>query len=88
MGLTCSLGRFIADLSPNRVPDEAARIARTGFIDCVGTMIAGRMQPCTQILKDVLAPGKGPATLYFSGEQSPGPEAGWINGTGGACAGL
>jgi len=81
MALTCSLGRFVADLSPNRVPDEAVRIARTGFIDCIGTMIAGRTEPCTQILKDVLAPGKGPATLYFSGEQSPGPEAGWINGT-------
>ena len=72
MALTCSLGRFVVDLSPNRVPDEAVRIARTGFIDCIGTMIAGRAEPCTQILKDVLAPGNGPATLYFSGEQSPG----------------
>lgn len=81
MALTCTLGRFIADLTPNRVPDEAVRIARMGFIDCIGAMIAGRTEPCTQILKDVLAPGKGSATLYFSGEQSPGPEAGWINGT-------
>ena len=81
MALTRSLGRFVADLSPNRVPDEAVRIARTGFIDCIGTMIAGRAEPCTQILRDVLAPGEGPATLYFSGERSPGPEAGWINGT-------
>ena len=81
MALTSTLGQFIADLSPNRVPDEAVRIARMGFIDCIGTMIVGRTEPCTQILKDVLAPGKGPATLYFSGEQSSGPEAGWINGT-------
>ncbi len=81
MALTKALGQFIADLSPNRVPDEAIRIARMGFIDCIGTMIVGRTEPCTQILKGVLAPGKGPATLYFSGEQSPGPEAGWINGT-------
>jgi len=81
MALTKALGQFIADLSPNRVPDEAVRIARMGFIDCIGTMIVGRTEPCTQILKGVLAPAKGPATLYFSGEQSPGPEAGWINGT-------
>jgi 2-methylcitrate dehydratase PrpD len=81
MAVTYALGRFIADLSPSRVPDEATRIARMGFIDCIGTMIAGRTEPCTQILKDVLAPGEGPATLFFSGEQSPGPEAGWINGT-------
>ena len=47
----------------------------------MGAWRAGRGEPCTQILKDVLTPGKGSATLYFSGEQSPGPEAGWINGT-------
>ncbi|MDP6020837.1 MAG: MmgE/PrpD family protein, partial [Alphaproteobacteria bacterium] len=81
MALTSALGQFIADLSPNRIPDEAVRIAHMGIIDCIGTMIVGRTEPCTQILKDTLAPGEGPATLYFSGEQSSGPEAGWINGT-------
>ena len=81
MALTRALGQFVADLSPNRVPEEAIRIARMGFIDCIGTMIVGRDEDCTQILKSVLAPGKGPATLYFGGEQSTGPEAGWINGT-------
>jgi 2-methylcitrate dehydratase PrpD len=81
MTLTKALGQFVADLSPNRLPEEAARIARLGFIDCIGTMIVGRNEPCAQILKSVLAPGDGLATLYFSGERSPGPEAGWINGT-------
>jgi 2-methylcitrate dehydratase PrpD len=81
MPLTYALGQFVADLSPNRLPEEAMRIARLGFIDCIGTMIVGRSEPCAQILKSVLAPGLGPATLYFSGERSPGPEAGWINGT-------
>ena len=81
MALTRNFGQFIANLSPNQIPDEATRIARMGFIDCIGAMIAGRGEPCTQILKDVLAPGKGSATLYFSGQQSTGPEAGWINGT-------
>ena len=80
MALTKALAQFVADLSPNRIPDEAMRIARMGFIDCIGTMIAGRSEDCTQILKNVLAPGAGQATLYFSGIQSPGPEAGWING--------
>jgi 2-methylcitrate dehydratase PrpD len=80
MPLTQALGRFVADLSPNRLPEEAVRIARLGFTDCVGTMIAGHNEPCAQILKNVLAPAGGAATLYFSGEHSPGPEAGWING--------
>ncbi len=81
MPLTQALGQFIADLSPNRIPEDAMRIARMGFIDCIGTMIVGRDEDCTRILKGVLAPQKGQATLYFSGEPSIGPEAGWINGT-------
>jgi hypothetical protein len=40
--LTTSLGRFVADLSPKRLPEEAVRIARMGSIDSIGTMIAGR----------------------------------------------
>jgi hypothetical protein len=40
--LTTSLGRFVADLAPNRLPEEAIRIARMGSIDSVGTMIAAR----------------------------------------------
>ena len=81
MSLTHALGDFIADLSPNRLPADALRIARLGFTDCIGTMVAGRNEACTQILKSVLAPADGPATLYFSDQRGPGPEAGWINGT-------
>jgi hypothetical protein len=40
--LITSLGRFVAELSPNRPPEEADRIVRMGFIDSIGTMIAGR----------------------------------------------
>ncbi len=81
MPLTKAFGRFVADLSPNRLPQEAVPVAVLGFTDCVGTMIAGRNEPSTQILKSVLAPPQGAASLYFSGEKSPAPEAGWINGT-------
>ncbi|HEY8289788.1 MAG TPA: MmgE/PrpD family protein [Acetobacteraceae bacterium] len=81
MTLTMSLGQFVAELSPNRLPEEAARIARMGFIDCIGTMIAGRKEDCVRIITDTLAPGDGPATLTFSARKSPAPEAAWINGT-------
>jgi 2-methylcitrate dehydratase PrpD len=81
MSLTKTLGRFVADLSPNRIPEEAVRIARLGFIDCIGTMIAGRREDCVRIMKDVLAPADGPATLTFGKEKSTAPEAAWINGT-------
>ena len=81
MSLTKTLGQFVADLSPNRLPEEAVRIARLGFIDCIGTMIAGRREDCVRIMKQVLAPADGPATLTFGKEKSTAPEAAWINGT-------
>ena len=79
--LTRHLGQFIADLSPNRLPDEVVRVARMGFIDCVGTMIVGRNEDSVRIMTEVLAPGDGPATLFFGARKSPAPEAAWINGT-------
>ena len=81
MSLTKTLGQFVADLSPNRLPEEAVRVARLGFIDCIGTMIAGRREDCVRIMKQVLAPADGPATLTFGKEKSTAPEAAWINGT-------
>jgi 2-methylcitrate dehydratase PrpD len=81
MSLTKTLGQFVADLSPNRIPEEAARIARLGITDCIGTMIAGRREDCVRIMKEVLAPADGPATLTFGKEKSTAPEAAWINGT-------
>ena len=35
MALTQDLGRFVADLSFERLPQDAADVARTGFIDCM-----------------------------------------------------
>jgi 2-methylcitrate dehydratase PrpD len=81
MALTKALGQFVADLSPNRLPEDAVRVAQLGFIDCIGTMIAGRNEDCVKILRQVLAPADGPATLTFSKDKSTAPEAAWINGT-------
>jgi 2-methylcitrate dehydratase PrpD len=81
MPLTKSLGEFVANLSPNHIPEAAARVARMGFIDCIGTMIAGRDEIAVRTLTDVLAPADGPATLAFGKRKAPAPEAAWINGT-------
>jgi 2-methylcitrate dehydratase PrpD len=83
MQLTQALGRFVADLSPDRIPDDARRVARMGFIDTVGTMIAGRHEDAPQILRRVLNPGPGPSALCFGPERAPAPDAAWINGTAG-----
>ena len=80
--LTQALGRFVSELTFERLPEAALRTARTGFIDCIGTMIAGSQEPAVQILKKTLATGgPGEAALYFSSERGPAPEAAWINGT-------
>ena len=83
MALTQDLGRFVADLCSERLPQDAAEVARTGFIDCIATMIAGAPDPAPQLLRRALQPTDGEATLYFTGERSPAPEAAWINGTAG-----
>src|SRR5580693_2037008 len=41
MTLTRHLGQFVADLSPNQLPDGAVRVARMGFIDTIGTLTFG-----------------------------------------------
>ena len=80
MPLTRDLAGFVAALSPNRVPAEAARVARTGFIDCLGVMVAGRDEDPVRLLRGVLQPGPGPATLCLTSDTAPAPEAAWING--------
>jgi 2-methylcitrate dehydratase PrpD len=83
MSLTRDLGRFVADVTFARLPAEAVDVARIGFIDCIATMIAGSHDPAPQLLRQALKPADGEASLYFSGEKAPAPEAAWINGTAG-----
>ncbi|HWD59022.1 MAG TPA: MmgE/PrpD family protein [Stellaceae bacterium] len=81
MPLTSDLGGFVAGLSFQQLPQAAIDVARIGFIDTIATMIAGSRDDAPQILRKALAPPSGKATLYFTGETAPAPEAAWINGT-------
>src|SRR3984893_3110040 len=83
MTLTQDLGHFAAGVSFEKLPPGAAEVARTGFIDCIATMIAGAGDPAPQLLRKALRQPGGDATLYFSGEKCAAPEAAWINGTAG-----
>ncbi|MFI4988127.1 MAG: MmgE/PrpD family protein [Alphaproteobacteria bacterium] len=84
-GLTRDAGAFVAGIAFRDLPEEAVRIARTGFIDCIGTMIAGSVEPAPRLLRQVLGvDGRaGEASLYLGRERAPAPEAAWINGTAG-----
>lgn len=83
MPLTQDLGRFAASVSFDRLPQEAVAVAKLGFTDTIATMIAGAHEPPPQILRRGLAPQGGEATLMFTGEHAPAPEAAWINGAAG-----
>ena len=83
MPLTQSLGRFVAETVYEDLPQDAVEVARLGFVDTIATMIAGAQEPAPQLLRRTLRPPVGEASLYFSGETAPAPEAAWINGTAG-----
>src|SRR5262249_56341626 len=53
----------------------------TGFTDRVATRIAGSRDAAPKLLRRALNPPAGEATLYFTSETAPAPEAAWINGT-------
>lgn len=50
MGLTADIGKFVAAMRPERIPDGAAPIVARGFTDCVGVLIAGLSEPVTTIV--------------------------------------
>jgi 2-methylcitrate dehydratase PrpD len=80
-GLTRSLAEFVCALRLAAIPAEALTTIRTGFADCVGTMIAGSVEDPPRMLFEALAPGAGDASLYLTGPRVPAPDAAWINGT-------
>lgn len=78
--ITCDLGAFAAGLKFEHLPEAALTVIHTGFADCVGVMLAGRDEPPTRILTEVLAPPAGPSTLVFGSRTASATEAAWING--------
>lgn len=81
VALTLGLGKFIAGLHYQDIPKEAIAFIHTGFTDCVGVMIAGAREPAPQLVRAMLAPAGGEATLLFDAGFASAPEAAWINGT-------
>ena len=79
--LTKSLGSFVSRTRLEAIPPAALRVVHTGFVDCVGTLIAGSIEEPPRLLHKALAPAPGDATLYLVGPRVSVPEAAWINGT-------
>jgi len=83
-GLTESLSHFIANPGFEKLPAEAARIVKTGFIDTVATMIAGRDEPVVRIVREYVAAKKSGAReahVVFGDAMAASADAALINGT-------
>jgi 2-methylcitrate dehydratase PrpD len=81
--ITRQLGEFIASLDFPALPEAAVGVAKSGFTDCVGTLVAGAREDVTRAVERVLlADGaKGRSSLYFGGGRAPAPAAAFVNGT-------
>lgn len=85
MGLTASLAGFAADQSLV-VPADVAGVIRSGIIDVIGTMIAGRDEPVVQLVRAQLAERGGTAeeaTVLLGPARLYSADAAMINATAG-----
>jgi len=81
-GLTDSIAHFVS--AGTSVPEEAARIVRTGFIDTISTMIAGRSEPVVGIVRQFVAARRSmaqEARVLFGAERAAAADAALINAT-------
>ncbi len=79
-GLTDSIAQFVS--AGTAVPEEAARIVRTGFTDTVATMIAGRNEAVTGIVRQFVAARHSAAheaRVLFGEESAAAADAALIN---------
>lgn len=82
MGLTQELGSFVSGVRFDDLPAAGVAVAKLGFIDCAGVMIAGSVEPVVRIVMQTVLEGceKPEAALFFSERRVPAPLAAWVNG--------
>jgi 2-methylcitrate dehydratase PrpD len=81
-GLTNSIAHFVS--SGAAVPEDAALIVRTGIIDTIATMIAGKNEPVVGIVRRFVAARRsaaGEARVLFGTERAFAADAALINAT-------
>ncbi len=62
------IARFIAKTTAEEIPEEAFKVAKRCFIDCIGVSLAGSLQPESHLIKELVL------------ESGGNPEAGVIGG--------
>jgi 2-methylcitrate dehydratase PrpD len=81
VALTQDLGAFVARVATDGTSTEAREVAKTGFIDCIATMIAGSHEDATTTLLSALSPlPPGEVQLWFGDTRTSASEAALLNG--------
>lgn len=82
MALTRELGDFIARTTYRDLPAEGIAVAKLGFVDCIGVMMAGSVEPVAEIVARTVLEGceKPEASIFFTSRRAPAPLAAWVNG--------
>ncbi len=82
MGLTLELGAFVSRLQYRDLPPKAIEVARLGFVDCVGVMVAGSVEPVAEIVARTVLEGCDgtEASVLFTARKATSPLAAWVNG--------
>lgn len=76
-GLTAALGAMVSSLSYEQPPAEVAVTAKLGITDCTAAMLAGRDQPVSRLMADMVEPqSSGEARLLFERLQGLEQQAG------------
>jgi len=80
--LTADIGRFVAHLNLESVPERARAIGKTGFADCYAVMVAGAREPAVGLVDRMLAgtPAENGASLIPGGERRRVEDAALVNG--------
>ena len=80
--LTAELGRFVSALRLADVPPQAQAVAKSGFTDCFGVMVAGAREDLVRLIDRELASADGAelASLLPSRERRNVEDAALVNG--------
>ena len=85
-GLTASLARFASAPNFSPLPDRVVEIVQSGFIDTIGTMLAGRDEPVVQMAKSFVSDKQSTvqeAHLLMGQAKASVSDAALINATAG-----
>jgi 2-methylcitrate dehydratase PrpD len=81
VALTQDLGAFVSRVATEGAPREAREVAKTGFIDCIATMIAGSREDATRTILSASSPlPPGKVRLWFGDTRTTASEAALLNG--------